>query len=711
MARPFGLKDWLFVVALVVAVFLVYQPAWRGGFILDDDLHLLNNPVLKPGGLLDAWVPGTYLNYWPLTFTAYRLQFDIWGLNPLGFHLVNIALHAISALLVWRILLQLKAPGAMFAAALFALHPVNVESVAWIAQLKNILSLLLALVSVLLYLLFEEKGKRWCMVLSIGAFLLSTLAKGMVLTLPVVLLACAWWQRGRIGRQDLLRVLPFLLIGALMTCVEMWGQHLVGAGETMVRSDSILSRAVVASCAVWFYLWKLIWPVKLIFVYPRWNIDQRNVLSYLPGVLLVAILALGWWQRRRWGRPVVMLLVCYVGLLLPALGFVNISYMRFSLVADHYQYAAMIVPCAIFAAVTITLGRPLWHRPTGYALCLAPLAMLGGLTWQQSRRYADAETLYRTTIAENPGCWLAHNNLGNALADRGQFDEAIAEYQKVLQINPNDDDAHGNLGSVLVGRGQFDEAIAEYQKVLQINPNDFKAHYGLGNALAGRRQFDEAIAEYQKVLQINPNDSNARINLGIALGRCGRFDEAIAEYQKVVQIDPTDFKAHYNLGNALAGRGQIDEAIAEFQKVLQINPNDSNAHNNLGIALGRRGRFDEATAHFQKALELDSDCKNAQNNLGIARSRREEILKGLARRRELLRSRPDDVALLNDTAWVLATDPNASIRNGPEAIELARRAAQISGTAIRQSSARWPPPMPRRGAFPKPCKRHTRPWN
>ncbi len=486
----------------------------------------------------------------------------------------------------------------------------NVESVAWIAQLKNILSLLLALLSVLLYLLFEERGKQWRLMLSIGVFLLSALAKGMVLTLPVVLLACAWWQRGRIGRQDLLRVLPFLLIGALMTCVEVWGQHLVGAGETMVRSDSLLSRAAVAGCAVWFYLWKLIWPVELIFVYPRWNIDPRDVLSYLPGVLLVVILALGWWQRRGWGRPVVMLMVCYVGLLLPALGFVNISYMEHSLVADHWQYAAMIVPCAIFAAVTTTLGRPFRHRPTGYALCLAPLAVLAGLTWQHSRRYADAETLYRTTIAENPDCWLAHNNLGNVLAGRGQFDDAIAEYQKVLQINPNDADAHGNLGSVLAGRGQFDDAIAEYQKVLQINPNDFKAHY--------------------------------------------------------------------NLGNALAGRGQFDDAIAEYQKVLQINPNDCNAHNNLGIALGRCGRFDEATAHFQKALELNSDCTDAQNNLGIARSRREEIVKALAGRRDLLRLRPDDVALLNDTAWVLATDPNASIRNGAEAVELAGRAVRLS---------------------------------
>ncbi len=536
-ARALAPKDWLFIIALLAAVILVYQPVWRGGFILDDDLHLLNNPVLKPGGLLKTWVPGTYLNYWPLTFTAYRLQFDIWGLDPLGFHLVNIALHAISALLVWRILLQLNAPGAMFAAALFALHPVNVESVAWIAQLKNILSLLLALLSVLLYLLSEEKGKRWCMVLSISVFLLLTLAKGMVLTLPVVLLACAWWQRGRIGRQDLLRVLPFLLIGALMTCMEVWGQHLAGGGETMVRSDSFFARTAVAGCAVWFYLWKLIWPVKLIFVYPRWSIDPRDVLSYLPGVLLVAILALGWWQRRGWGRPVVMLMVCYVGLLLPVLGFVNVAYMRFSLVADHYQYAAMIVPCAIFAAVMATLGRPLWHRPTGYALCLASLAVLAGLTWRQNRRYVDAETLYRTTIAENPDCWLAHNNLGVLMAARGQTDEAIAHYRKALDIHPRYAEAQCNLGMALTRCGQVAEAIQHYQRALKIKPDSTQVMNNLAWLRAtcpdaSFRNEAEAVKVALLALELTRGrDANILDTLAAAYAEAGRFPEAVQTVQ------------------------------------------------------------------------------------------------------------------------------------------------------------------------------------
>jgi hypothetical protein len=310
MAGPVRPRDWLFALALVAAVFLVYQPAWRGGFILDDDTHLLNNPVLRPGGVLRTWVPGAYIAYWPLTFTVYWAEYRLWGPAPLGFHLVNIALHALSALLVWRILALLRVPGALLGAALFALHPVNVESVAWIAQLKNTLSLALTLLSVLFYLLASrsrlpggtlggaadlaapssarQAGPTWWYVGAVAAFALATLAKGMTLTLPAVLLACAWWQRGRIERRDLRRVVPFVLIATTMAVMEVYQQH-VSAQQTVVRSDGLLSRAAVAGCAVWFYLGKLIWPADLTFIYARWNLGAVDAWWLLPGALLAAV--------------------------------------------------------------------------------------------------------------------------------------------------------------------------------------------------------------------------------------------------------------------------------------------------------------------------------------------------------------------------------------------------------------------------------------
>ncbi len=352
--RIFARKGLLIAVVLVAVVFLTYRPCWYGGFIWDDESHLSHIPLLQ----------------------------------PLGYHLVSIALHAFSALLVWRILVHLQVGGGLpgsgiredsaagpstaefsqiplqwplFAAAIFAMHPVNVESVAWIGHLKDVLAVTLALVSVLFYFSYERHSGLWRYGLAIGAFLLSTLVTGIAVTLPIVLLACAWWQRGRIDRRDLLRVLPFILIGAVAAGFHVWADQNVAQGE-LIRSDGLLSRTAVAGCAVWFYLGKLIWPFDLSPVYPRWNIDDVSLLSFLPGLLLLLIFAAAWWQRRNWGRPVVMLIVCYVALLLPVLGFVNLDFMRYSLVADHWQYLAMIVPVAVFAGLAAFVARRFLRR-------------------------------------------------------------------------------------------------------------------------------------------------------------------------------------------------------------------------------------------------------------------------------------------------------------------------------------------------------------
>jgi protein O-mannosyl-transferase len=528
----FGPKEWLFVAALAIAVFLVYQPAWHGAFLWDDESHLLNNPVLRPGGLAVVWRPGGYINYWPLTFTAYWLEHNLWGLNPLGYHLVNIALHAINAILVWRMLTLLKIPGAMVAAAIFALHPVNVESVAWVSQTKNLLSLLFAILALMFHVQFQQRGERWRYVLALAMFLLSTLSKGMVITLPAVLLACDWWRQGRITRQDIVRVLPYLLIGAIMAGIEVWTQHLV-ASDDVIRTDGIFSRAAVAGCAVWFYFWKMIWPLDVCFIYPRWELDPRAILSYMPGVLLVVLLAISWRFRQSWGRPLAMLLVCYVALLFPVLGFANIYFMRYSFVADHWQYAASIVPCAAIVGMAASSAG---SRRLGIAACMVVLPTLAILSWRQSCMYGDVEMLYRTTIEQNPKCWLAHNNLGAELLNRNQTDEAAVYFQKSLELKPDFDLANSNFGKVLAGRGQYDKAIAYFRKTLEIKPNDVQA----------------------------------RNNLGAALDMCGQTDEAIVHYQKALEIKPDSLESHSNLGMALADRGRIDEAVVHFRKALDL---------------------------------------------------------------------------------------------------------------------------------------------
>jgi tetratricopeptide (TPR) repeat protein len=318
----------------------------------------------------------------------------------------------------------------------------------------------------------------------------------------------------------------------------------------------------------------------------------------------------------------------------------------FSYVADHFQYLASlgIIALAAAGAALVSARWRLWGRPGGYVACLVLLAILASLTWRQSQRYSDIETLFRTVIAENPNCGMAYNNLGLLLAGRGQTDEAIAEYQKALDIDPNQSEVHSNLGLALHKRGQWDDAIAHYRRALEIAPENSMAYSNLGNALIDRGQVEEAIVQYRKALEISPQ---------------------AAEF-------------HYNLARALAKQGRLDDVLAEYGKVLEIKPDHAESHNDFGIALVGCGRLDEAIAHFQKALELKPEYADVRNNLALARSQREELWKALARRRELLRSHPDNIALLNDIAWTLATNPNASVRNGAEAIELAQRAVQLS---------------------------------
>ena len=609
---------WLLALVLTLAVFLAYQPAWRGGFVWDDDVHLLWNPVLQPGGLLNTWIPGTNVNYWPLTSSLYRIGYEIWGLNPLGYHLLNIALHAAAALLVWRLLEELKIPAAFFAAAVFALHPVNVESVAWITQLKNALSLPLGLLSIICFLSFEKNGSRWRYLAALGIFFLSTLSKGMTLSLPAILLALAWWQRGRVSARDLLRAAPFFAVAAAMVLMELKMQH-VAAGDDVVRADSLLSRTVIAGCAIWFYAWKFVCPVNLIFCYPRWSISAHDPLAYVPGILLIAIFAAAWWKQKTWGRPVVMTIVCYVALLLPVLGFVNIYFMEYSLVADHWQYAATIVLSAALAASLAAIARrfPQFH-PTQRPLRLGLLAVLFALTFQQARMYADYEALFKTTIRRNPWCWMAYNNLGVYYDDHGRRDEAIAQYKKTLEVMPDHAWAHYNLGKDLANRGAIDAAIEHFRSALVIKPKFAEAHDNLGQALARRGDVLAAISHYEDALAINPRLASAHNNLGLALADRGQTEAAISHFGTALEIDPDYAMAHSNLGAVLAGRGESASAIEHLNRAVQLNPNDAPAHANLGVLLQDRGDIAAAIAHFRRTVELQPNNVQARRNLEAA---------------------------------------------------------------------------------------------
>jgi tetratricopeptide (TPR) repeat protein len=738
---PLRWTDWFFAAALVAGVFLVYQPAWRGGFVMDDDTHVTCPELRSWQGLQRIWLDvGATTQYYPLLHSVFWFEHRLWGDATLGYHLLNILLHAVAALMVAGILRRLAVPGAYLAAAIFALHPVQVESVAWVSELKNTLSAVFYLGAMLSYLKFDHTRSKWRYGLALLLFVLALLSKTVTATLPAAVLVIFWWQRGRLKwKKDVAPLLPFFALGAAAGVFTAWVERKLIGAEGEAFTFSLLERGLIAGRAIWFYLGNLFWPADLVFVYPRWQVSQGAWWQYLFPLATAALLLALWKLRRRTRAPLAAALF-FVGTLFPVLGFLNVYPFIYSFVADHYQYLASLGAITLASAgLTLALRRwNDWRQPAGQGFCLLLVGTLAILSWRQSRMYADAETLYRTTIDRNPECWLAHNNLGWELADRGQvdeaiahfkraleikpdyelaqnnlglfsagrgqhraariytldqlhnnlglslagrgkFDEAIAQYKQALEIKPDYAEAHNNLGAALAGSGQLNEAIAHYQKALEIDPNFVGAHNNLGNLLAGCGEIDEAVAHYQRALEIKPDYAEAHNDLGAALAGRGQFDEALAHYQQALKIKPGYAEAHSNLANILASRGQFDEAIAHYQKALEIDPHFAAAHNNLANVLASRGQFDEAVGHYQKALKIKPDHAEAQKNLRSVLALQEKIRTVLAQRRESIRLHPDDLVTLQETAWVLATNPDASVRNGAEAVELAQRGAKLAG--------------------------------
>ncbi len=604
-------------IIIVTVCLLLYMPAIRGGFVWDDDAMLTNNIVLEKNGLYRSWFTTEQSNYWPITWTSYWLQHKVWGLNPTGYHVINVLIHSACTLLIWYILMQLKIPCAWLAALIFAVHPVNVESVAWISQIKTILSMLFFLAALLCYLRFDEFGQPGMYWLAIGSFVLGVLSKGSIIALPLVLLMCAWWLRGIISRRDLLRSAPFFAVSGVMSCVEIWFQYKCAIGKAVVRTDSFFARLAGAGQAVWFYIYKALLPINLSFVYPRWNIDAKSWFSYMPDAALLILLGLCWWYRRRGGRPLLFMLLYCVVMLLPILGFFNIFFMMYSLVADHYQYVSIIGVIALFVAtgyhIAARLGKP--GVAVGRILVLFVLATFGMLTWHQCHIYKDAETLWRDTLSKNSSAWIAHNNLGVILLPQGKIDEAIGHYRLVIQATPNDAEAHNNMGRAFELQGRLDDAVSYYLRALEIKPDHAEAHSNLGNVLLQQGKIDQAISHQRQALQLRPNSAEMHNNLGNALQLQGRFDEAISHYRYALQIKPNYADAYNNIGCTFFRQGKVDEAISHYRQALELKPDFAEAHCNLGIALESRGKFNEAISHYRQALQIEQNHARANQAL------------------------------------------------------------------------------------------------
>ncbi len=540
---------WLFGLFLVAITLIAYGPAWRAGFIWDDDAYLTQNPLLTaPDGLRRIWFSlDSPSQFFPLTYTTFYVERALWGLNPAGYHLVNLLLHAANALLVWRVLARLRVPGAWLAAAIFALHPVQVESAAWITERKNVLMGFFFLLTLWGWVRFidEKNGRRWrYYILALVFYALALLAKTTACTLPAALLLILWLEKTPVNWRRLAQVAPFVAMGIGMGLVTVWWERHHQGTQGKLFEIGLVERALIASRAVWFYAGKLLWPANLTFSYPRWTISASDPRAYGWVLATAALGVVIWRARRRAGRSVEVAAAFFVATLSPLLGFVMVYTFAYSFVADHYQYLACIGPIALAAAgMEMGLGRVAWGKPfLQPVLCAALLMALGALTWRQCGMYANVETLWQATLARNPDSWLAHNNLGTALRQRGRVDEAITHYQEALQIMPDNESVHFNLARASYQKGKVDQAIAQFQLALQIEPADMEAQNNLAWLLAtcpqaSLRNGDKAVQLARQANELAGGKNPVILGtLAAAFAETGRFPEATETAQRALHL-------------------------------------------------------------------------------------------------------------------------------------------------------------------------------
>jgi protein O-mannosyl-transferase len=635
---------------LIGLVFLAYPRVVTFGFIWDDEAHLTHNPcIIGPLGFKEIWTSARAV-YYPLVLTSFWALHKLVGLTPWPYHILNVLMHAGSAVLLWRVLRQLEVRGAWLGAALWALHPVMVESVAWVTELKNTQSCLFYLLSIFWFLKLDSKERvargRWLRGgLPLLFFILAVLSKPSTVMLPAVLALCLWWRKRRIHWADIATLVPFLLVSAVASAWTIWEQKFHAGALGVEWAQTSLDRLIIAGRAIWFYLGKLLWPHPLIFIYPRWQIDSSQLTAYLPLFAASAGLTLLWLIGKNVRRPLFFAAAYFLVSLAPVLGFFDVYFFRYSFVSDHFQYLASMGPLALTgAAITYGVDRVRWDSFLRPAVCGTLLVLLGALTSQQSAVYRDVVTLYTATLTQNPGCWMAHYNLGIALRDRGETEQAISHYRQAIGFRPNYAEAHYNLARLLVEKGEFSDAIAHYEKALLINPADAEAQNNLGAALFETGQVEKAITCYEKALVIRPDYAEASINLANALLSKGDTDSAIVHYLAGLDLSPNQIDAQYNVANALLRKGRIDEAIIHFQKTLELSPQNADAHANVGTAFLQKGRTADAIVHYRKALALA----------------------------------PENVAAQSNLAWLLATSSDSLLRNGPEAVLMAEQANRLS---------------------------------
>ena len=655
--------------ALCGMVAVSYYPALAAGFVWDDSIFTGEPAVHAWSGLWTIWFsPGEMMeeHYWPVLYTTFWLEHKLWGTSPFGYHLVNMLLYMANVVLLWHLLRRLAVPGAWAVAAVFAVHPMHVESVAWVIGRKDLLSGLFYVASALCWIRsidgLEDGQRRFASSFGVhpglylgalGLFVAAMLSKSASVTLPVAFAILLWWKNGRVTWADAWRIAPFFVVALAVALADL---TYYTAGRDFGIDYGPVERVLIAARALWFYAGNLVWPTELAVIYPVWDVGV-GAWGYV--IAAVAVVALLWLGRHRLGRGPLAGVAFFAVTLSPALGFVDHLYMQFSLVADRFAYLAGIGVIAVLVGAAFHCAGKLPDLPKTAApgVLVVVLAVFGKLTWDQAGVYRDEISFYSHVISLNPEARSAHRNLANALIASGRPLEALGASTIAVEKRPDSASEHVTRGIALLALDRLDEAAASLRHALELDPANKLARYNLAQILKAQGRLDESLALYREVLKLDPEFALAHAGMGEALFRLGRYGDAVEPLRQAVSLraDALPVSTHHFLAEAFRRQERYQEAIKAYRKVLEIDPDFDSAHAGIGYALLRLERFAEALASLAWSVSLEPQSPDATDRhvaMGLAfeaLGRTEDASNHYLRGLEI---DPQNSTALNSLAWL-----------------------------------------------------------
>lgn len=612
--RVFGREVLLPALGLCMLVALSYIPALLGGFVWDDVIFTEEPTIRDASGLWSIWFSPSEIeregHYWPIVYTSFWLEDKLWDLAPLGSHAVNVLLHLLNCLLLWSLAGRLQVPGAWAVAAVFAVHPLHVESVAWVIERKDLLSGLFYLAAASLWLRLEAAPRLGTYLSTMVLFVAALLSKSIAVTFPAAMLVVHWWKHGRVKPAEILRAMPFFLVGFCVTAADLAFYR----GKDVVSFDySIVERTLIAARSLWFYAGKLAWPFELPVIYPRWEPDATDILSWaFLGTAIAAVILL-WLFRGRIGNGPLAGVSYFALTLSPVLGFVDFSYMEFSFVADRYQYLAGIGLIAVAVGTAARMAAELRGRPRFVARSIgaAAIVFFGAKTWMQSSIYSDQVTFFSHIVSLNPNAKDAYFNLGNALLREGRLEEGLAASRIAVEQRPDSAKAHSNLSVALSRLGMLDEAETHLERARALDPLEKSGLHNTAEMMRKRGQYEEALQWYLAALESDPDYAVAHAGMGDALVKLERYEEALVAMRKARSLNPDlstrmAVSLHRSMGTASEHLGQVRQAVEFFQLAAEIDSQDPEIQLDLARLRGRQERYEEADEHLLRARELRS---------------------------------------------------------------------------------------------------------